>query len=65
MIFNRWYQNYREATTRSQLRRELLTLVHGQEDTAQRLIDLEKTKHPGHSESWYLDKVIYDLRRAA
>lgn len=65
MIFNRWYRNYRQAMTRSQLRSELYALVHGQKDTAQRLIDLEQVRHPGHSESWYLDKVIYDLRRSA
>ncbi|WP_036488501.1 hypothetical protein [Myxosarcina sp. GI1] len=64
-IFNRWYQNYRQASVLSQLQRELFTLVHGQKDTAQRLINLEKIKHPGHSQSWYLDKVIYDLRRSA
>ena len=34
-------------------------------DTAQRLIDLEKIKHPGQPESWYLDKVVYDLKREA
>ncbi|MGV2830470.1 hypothetical protein [Myxosarcina sp. GI1(2024)] len=40
-------------------------LLHSQSDIANRLIDLEKIKHPGQSESWYLDKVIYNLRRAA
>ena len=57
-IFNRWYQDYRQASVLSQLQRELFTLVHGQKDTAQRLINLEKIKHPGHPQSWYLDKVI-------
>ena len=42
-----------------------MILLHGQYDTAQRLINLEKKLHSGQSESWYLDKVIYDLRRAA
>lgn len=45
------------------LRRELLTIVHGQQDTANRLIGYEKRNHPGHAEAWYLEKVIYDLRR--
>ena len=30
---------------------ELMILLHGQSDTAQRLIDLEKIKHPGQPES--------------
>lgn len=64
-ILNDWWQQYREATHSNRLYRELLTLVRGQCDIAERLINLEKIKHPGQSESWYLDKVIYDLRRSA
>ena len=43
------------------LRRKLLNLVH--KDTAQRLISSAKRQHPGKSERWYLEKVIYDLQR--
>ncbi len=43
------------------LRRKLLTLVH--RDVAERLINLAKRQHPGKSQSWYLEKVIYDLQR--
>lgn len=43
------------------LRRELLKRVHP--NTAARLINLAKLKHPGKSECWYLDKVLYDLKR--
>jgi hypothetical protein len=64
-ILNSWWQQYREATHSNRLQHELLILVRGQSDTAERLINLEKIKHPGQSESWYLDKVIYDLRRSA
>lgn len=32
-------------------------------DVAERLIRLEKLQHPGKSERWYLEKVIYDLQR--
>lgn len=64
-ILNRWWQQYREVNQYNKLHHELTVLLHGQSDTAQRLIDLEKIKHPGQSESWYLDKVIYDLRREA
>ena len=64
-ILNKWWQGYRESDRSNKLHHELMILLHGQSDTAQRLIDLEKIKHPGQSESWYLDKVIYDLKRAA
>jgi hypothetical protein len=64
-ILNKWWQKYREANRSNQLHHELMILLHGQSDTAQRLIDLEQIKHPGKSKSWYLDKVIYDLRREA
>ncbi|WP_041619480.1 hypothetical protein [Stanieria cyanosphaera] len=60
-----WWQQYREAVRRSRLHQELLMLLHGQQDQAQRLINLEKSKNPGHLETWYLNKVIYDLRKEA
>jgi hypothetical protein len=63
-ILNRWRQKDREAGHCNQLHHELLILLHGQSDTAERLINLEKVKHPGQSKSWYLDKVIYDLKRS-
>lgn len=43
------------------LRRKLLNLVH--HNTADRLISSAKRQHPGKSERWYLEKVIYDLQR--
>jgi hypothetical protein len=64
-ILETWWQQYREVKYCNHLENELFNLLHGQSNTAKRLIDLEKIKHPGQSESWYLDKVIYDLRRAA
>lgn len=44
-----------------ELRRKLLNLVH--HNTADRLISSAKRQHPGKSERWYLEKVIYDLQR--
>jgi hypothetical protein len=58
-----WYNQYLDVATCNRLRRELLTLVHGQQDTAERLILAERRKNPGKSKRWYLEKVIYDLRR--
>lgn len=45
------------------LQRQLFTLVSGNREIANRLIDLEKTTNPGRSEAWYLKKVIFDLQR--
>lgn len=64
-ILDGWWQKYREAQRSRKLHHELLILLHGKSETAKRLIDFEKIRHPGQLESWYLDKVIYDLRRAA
>lgn len=52
-----------QGSTTDRLRRELLTIVHREQATADRLIAYEKRNHPGHTEQWYLEKVIYDLRR--
>lgn len=45
------------------LRMKLLSLVRGNLETAQRLVNQEKLKNPGMSENWYWEKVIYDLER--
>ena len=62
-----WWQQYREAVRCSNLREELRLLLYGgtgnEEATAQKLINVEKSIHPGELESWYLEKVIYNLRR--
>ena len=62
-----WWQQYRETIRCSNLREELRLLLYGgtgdEEATAKRLIDVERSRHPGESESWYLDKVIYNLRK--
>lgn len=62
-----WWQNRREQARCSNLREELRLLLYGgtgnEESIAKKLIDVEKSIHPGQLESWYLDKVIYNLRR--
>lgn len=52
-----------QGTGNNKLRHELLLLLHNQGETANRLISLEKRKTPGRPEQWYLEKVIYDLKR--
>jgi hypothetical protein len=43
------------------LHRQLLSLVDNDIATAERLLKLERKKHPMYSENWYLKKVISDL----
>ena len=62
-LLNGWHKSYREAVTCSRLRHELLRLLHGQQDIADRLVTTQKRLNPGHSESWYLDKVLYGLEQ--
>ncbi|NJP08972.1 MAG: site-2 protease family protein [Leptolyngbyaceae cyanobacterium RU_5_1] len=45
------------------LRKQLLNLVKQRQETAEQLVALEKAKNPGKPERWYLEKIIYDLRR--
>ncbi|MDJ0662694.1 MAG: hypothetical protein QNJ42_24895 [Crocosphaera sp.] len=45
------------------LKTRLFMLVKGDKDLAERLINLQKRKNPGHREEWYWEKVIYDLER--
>lgn len=45
------------------LRKELFRLVHCRQDTAERLVALAKKQNPGKPEHWYLEKVIFDLKR--
>ena len=71
-IWNKWWQGYRQSVCAArqrhysnQLHQELMTLVHNRSDTVQKLVNLQKVKHPGQSESWYLDKVIFELKKEA
>ena len=45
------------------LKKKLLSFVKGDLDTALRLVNLEKRKHPGKSEDWYWEKAIYSYER--
>jgi tetratricopeptide (TPR) repeat protein len=43
------------------LRQRLLMLVGGHWEIAVRAIEHLQEKHPGRSEAWYIEKVVYDL----
>ncbi len=56
-----WYKQMQVDVECAPLRQKLLRIVP--QDTAERLIALAKSKSPGKSERWYLEKVLYDLQR--
>lgn len=41
----------------------LLRATKGDKALAKRLLNHAREKHPGKSEKWYAEKVIYDLQR--
>ncbi|WP_334983967.1 hypothetical protein [Nostoc sp.] len=45
------------------LQKRLLILLNGDVTTAERLLKQQRQKHQGQSDTWYLEKVIYDLER--
>lgn len=45
------------------LQSDLLILLKGDVRAAKRLLRQQRQKHPGKSDNWYLEKVIYDLER--
>ena len=45
------------------LRKELIRLVGGDHQTANRLVNGIKQSHPGKSINWAVEKAIYDLER--
>lgn len=45
------------------LRKQLLTLLHNDKETADRLVAQIKRNHPHQSTNWAAEKAIYDLER--
>lgn len=45
------------------LQKELLLLLHEDRKTANRLFTQAKLKYPNKTANWYVEKVIYDLKR--
>jgi hypothetical protein len=45
------------------LEKQLLTMVAGNRQLAERLVDLARAGQPQRSEDWYWEKAIYDLER--
>ncbi|QSJ18873.1 hypothetical protein JYQ62_09025 [Nostoc sp. UHCC 0702] len=47
----------------SGLKNRLLVLVQGDNQLAHRLVKQVKSRNPGRTEDWYLEKAIWDLER--
>lgn len=48
---------------RGSTQRELLRLVGGNRDVADRLVEQVQLRNPNHSEQWCWEKAIYDIQR--
>ncbi|MDZ8108977.1 MAG: hypothetical protein RM338_25595 [Nostoc sp. DedQUE12a] len=55
--------SYRTDSKNRELQQELLTLLQWDFATAKRLLKRERSRHPNNSDNWYLEKVIWDLKR--
>ncbi len=51
------------SASSKQLHNKLLRLLRGDRKAANRLLEHVRHMHPGRSERWYYEKVIYDLQR--
>ena len=47
----------------NRLRNKLITLVAGDADAAERLVEKVKQEHPGMPDKWYWEKAIADVER--
>lgn len=45
------------------LQHQLLRMLQGDTATAKRLLKQKRQQQPGQTDNWYLEKVIYDLKR--
>ena len=55
--------DYLSGTANKKLQNELLALLSGNGHVATRLLKHQQNLNPGRSLDWYLEKVIYDLKR--
>ncbi len=62
-IFKKRYPGKREGKKVHDLENDLLRLVSGRQDVADRLVRHEQARNPDKSRSWHLEKVIEQLKR--
>ncbi len=56
-------RNLRPLKPDHELRRCLLGMLGGNNDSAERLVNLARRQNPGRGETWYWEKAISDLER--
>ncbi|HEY9833697.1 MAG TPA: hypothetical protein V6D26_24315 [Stenomitos sp.] len=63
--FNEWLNEQQNDSNqpRWELRQRLFTLIQGDWNLAERLLNSARMNYPGQTEDWYWEKVIYDLER--
>lgn len=55
--------SYRNDPKNRHLQHQLIGMLRGDTALAKRLLKQQRKIHPGRSDNWYLEKVIYDLER--
>ncbi len=63
MLFPGRLKGRKPGRKEKELERTLLRLVHGRTEVAQRLIELEQSRHPDKSREWCLQKAVDAIRR--
>ncbi|GBO51589.1 hypothetical protein APA_553 [Pseudanabaena sp. lw0831] len=58
-----WWQDLQEDIECAPLEQKLNELVKRRWDVAERLLKAQKLRSPNQKRKWYLEKVIYDLKR--
>lgn len=56
-------RSYRTDPRNRNLQHQLIGMLRGDTALAKRLLRQQRQMHPGRSDNWYLEKVIYDLER--
>ncbi len=62
-LFGKAKRSFKPSKKEKELEKTLLNLVNGRDDVAQRLVELEQSRHPGESREWCLQKAIDAIRR--
>ncbi|EFI33486.1 hypothetical protein Dthio_PD0820 [Desulfonatronospira thiodismutans ASO3-1] len=63
MFFPGLQTGKKSSKKEQELAKRLLGLVHGREDVARRLVELEQSRNPEKSRKWCLNKAIESLKR--
>jgi hypothetical protein len=59
----KWSKSYMTDPHNRSLQHQLVRMLQGDVATAKRLLKQKRQQQPGQTDNWYLEKVIYDLKR--